>query len=274
MKKVYLLIVIMFFGCSNSDDDINIIPPIQSYHIQYMDHPKLAAIYPVFENLLVSIEYSQNKITRKIGGYLTFDYLTGVNIPERILFFKDIYDELSYINNEIIIETKSTEYTVYSNKRIIKLDKQGGMIKKTTLKKGLEPWVSEVDTVTISYTYSNSNKISKSITKYRYSYDEASYYYNTHNNIDSIVTITKFRFDNEDFIPTQKTVEIFSDFDTFSNPTKKLNIFEETFNRSLSENNYRKYEKNEFGLDYEWETHQTRTWEYYYDNENNIQFNK
>ena len=72
-------------------------------------------------------------------------------------------------------------------------------------------------------------------------------YYNQKNNLDSIITIRhSYDEQNNNYAPTRKVVEAFSNYDDFQNPLKSLFIFEETFERSLSKNNYGTYKKDEY----------------------------
>ena len=41
----------------------------------------------------------------------------------------------------------------------------------------------------------------------------------------------------------EKETQVFSNYDLAQNPFRKLQIFKETFNRSLSKNNFREYRK-------------------------------
>lgn len=70
------------------------------------------------------------------------------------------------------------------------------------------------------------------------------YYYNSHNNLDSIITSNYYRsLPDLDSIITSNCIKIetFSDYDNAFNPLKHLFLFKETFYRTLSVNNYREY---------------------------------
>jgi hypothetical protein len=72
---------------------------------------------------------------------------------------------------------------------------------------------------------------------------EKLFYYNS-NNISSIVTKYYDYYDNGTTITQQytyKEIETFGDYDNAPNPFGKFVIFDETFKRSLSANNYRTY---------------------------------
>ncbi len=96
---------------------------------------------------------------------------------------------------------------------------------------------------TVVYTY-NNQKVTKTIKRNIYPREESLYYY-TEDNLDSIVT-RGYRYDpvtDEEYIDYNakgRDKVIFSNYDKYSNPTKKLIVFDETYFRSLSKNNYQK----------------------------------
>ena len=106
MKKTLLLIFGALTISCNSDDNSSTIPE-PSYHINEYFFNNM--IYPngVMENLdnLVKIEYDSNlNITQRKGGYSSFDPASGYPY----IFTDNLYDQLTYSSNEILIEKKTT----------------------------------------------------------------------------------------------------------------------------------------------------------------------
>src|SRR5690606_37002374 len=102
MKKIYsILTILLLMGCSKDDVvvDDNL---IKNYHISYMmDYPTLTPFYPNPDDILIKLEYSNNKISKRIGDvYRNYAY-GAVDIS---YFANYIYDEVSYLHNKIVIE--------------------------------------------------------------------------------------------------------------------------------------------------------------------------
>ncbi|OYX26246.1 MAG: hypothetical protein B7Z06_05990, partial [Flavobacteriales bacterium 32-35-8] len=107
-------------------------------------------------------------------------------------------------------------------------------------------------------------------------FEDALYYY-SNNNLDSIVTIRQnYKEQTGIYAPTRKSVEIFGNYDNESNPTKNLFMFDETFKRSLSKNNYASYRNSVYTYSIDGvlnsvpSSESGKTWTYAYDEEGNI----
>jgi hypothetical protein len=266
MRKRIILIVIYLFVISCDRNDILIENPKQtiSYLTNYMDYShlpdgKIFHIVPSVPNGLVEIEFEGRNIARKKGGYGELPSL-GV-----YFFSTEIVDEVFYNKNKIRIDKKSYSTDidfVYPNLRIIELDNNGLMIKKTNniVQHALNTGDTIYSIITKEYTYNSEKLLVKTHQTQKelnssalhmpsnniLSYADASYHY-TNNNLDSIVTIEHdFVEQNDTYIPKRKIVETFSNYDASENPLKSLYIFEETFKRSLSKNNYGTYRRDEY----------------------------
>lgn len=239
MKKTLLLIFgALTISCNSDDNSSTISEP--NYHINEYFFDNM--IYPngVMENLdnLVKIEYDSNlNITQRKGGYSPFDPATGYSF----IFMDNLYDQLTYSSNEILIEKKTTStFTIPKFERKIFLDNNNRIIKKAIFR---EFDLTPRDTV--YYSYNTNGKLLESRNGSNDSYNEVSkFYYNSANNLDSVVT----RKYNSTALQS-KVVEEFSNYDSAVNPVKNLFIFEETFYRSLTHNNFRKYERKEYDVD-------------------------
>lgn len=268
LVKRIILITLCLFAVSCDRDDISEEKPIKaiSYLTNYMDYSHLPNWKNSYEMVsstnptnqgLVEIDIDGRNIVRKKGGY--GELLLGV-----YFLYPEIVDEVFYNENNIRIEKKSYSTTIHihPNLRTIELDNNGLMVKKTN--NVVQHVLSNGDTIynvlTKGYTY-NSEKLlikthqTQKLLNYSEhsnfpddirSYADASYYY-TNRNLDSIVTIEHDYIEQEHrYKPKRKRVEAYSNYDNSNNPLKSLFIFEETFKRSLSKNNYGTYKKEEY----------------------------
>lgn len=248
-------------GC-NSDDQSSTTPE-PTYHINeyYFNH----MMYPngVMENLdnLVKIEYDTNlNITQRKGGYTAFDPATGY----AFIFTDVLYDQLTYSSNQIFIEKKTTStFSVPKFERKIFLDNQHRMIKKAIFR---EFDLTPRDTFYYSYN-ANGKLIESRNGNINSAHEVSSFYYNSANNLDSIVT-QKYQAATIQ----SKVVEEFSNYDSAANPVKNLFLFEETFYRSLTQNNFRKYERKEYDADDHLTFSSFKNWTLIYDESGNVQF--
>lgn len=260
MNKILLLVFgILTISCSSDDNNSN----TQTYHIDKYFFDNM--IYPngIMQNLdnLVKIEYDNDfKISKRIGSYSSFDPATGFPY----IFVDNIYDQLTYSGNEIFIEKKTTStFSIPKFERKLFLDSNGRIYKKTILK--------EFETRprdTTYYTYNTNGKIIETKSGELNGYNEvAKLYYNSTNNLDSIVTrkyyYTAFQ---------AKIVEEFSNYDSTVNPLKNLVLFEETFYRSLTNNNFRKYERKEYDADNILTNYSFKNWTLIYDAFGKVKF--
>lgn len=251
MKQYFLfLIIIALMGCRNNDkidSDINKNQPITEYNPIYMDYNNIA-FFKNFDLLYgknVKIEYKGSKISKRITD-LVFTNNQSIVLPYKTM------DSIWYHNNEINILTVDLKTKAQYKYKKIFLD--GSNISKIIVNNN-----GSIDTLKFQYRDKLLDKITvydkgiKSITKF---------YFNNKKNIDSAVTkYGDFKpISNGDYVyifdasQKQRKKQIFLDFDRTPNPLKNLILFDETFNRSLSNNNYKSYK------------------EYWYDNHNNIAF--
>lgn len=263
MKKILYLIPLLIFcncnndeeqGTSNNDNNFN----IESYYAFYANYA--TSIFP-YDNPdsspghLVKIQYDSNgRIIKRIGDILYISPNTGLG-P---MISDSLFTDLEYFENKVKL-TKGISYLGFStleNESIITFDSQNRILKKTNryeTNMGLK-----MDT--INYNYINNKLMSYIKTSNEHisgeeidirRFEESNLYYNTNNNLDSIVTISSMKLSNRPYttLLNRKTL-VFQNYDTSFNPFKKLRIFEETFYRSLSNNNYRKYIEKSNGYQY------------------------
>ena len=262
MKKTLLLIFSALVISCNSDDG-NSSTSETTYHINQYFFGNM--IYPngVMENLdnLVKIEYDNNfNIVKRNGGYSSFEPSSGYPY----IFTDNLYDQLTYSTNQILIEKKTTStFSIPKFERKLFLDNNNRIIKKEIFR--------EFDLTprdTIYYSYNSNGKLAESRNGNVNSYNEVSkFYFNSANNLDSIVT----RKYNSTVLQS-KVVEEFSNYDSAINPVKNLLLFEETFYRSLTQNNFRKYERKEYDIDNNLTFSSFKNWTLIYDESGKVKF--
>ncbi|BDD03974.1 hypothetical protein [Aureibacter tunicatorum] len=259
MKKqlLFFSVFIFLFSCDND----TIVPndnKISKYRIGYMDYYTGDSFFNKrvqSRNSVVHLEYnSDNRLIKRIGGMFPISVASGF----RLNFTDHVYDEVSYLDNKIVIENKSSSPDISSNREIVTyvLDENNN-IKQKIISINYE---NNLLSDTTNYFYDSENRLNtiKSINGI------STLYFNDKNNLDSIVTIKN----------QIKVVEIFEKFDNAKNPLKHLNIFPETFKRSLSENNYSIYRKFGYNLSLgdEEVQRQINEWELQYDENGNVIF--
>lgn len=250
-NHILLLIILSLLGnsCRTDNDTLeeNLQENVQqnlanfdAYHFMYMHYP--SGIMMGTSNGIVQIEYdNQNRPIKRKGGVLPLPSSIGFNY----FFTPDYSEEITYENNEILLRVKlSAPYNTDALKTVLKTE-NGKIIRRVN--------VNSYTNDTINYVY-NNDRIVKSVHKRILPVSESQYYYNSAGNVDSIVskplflnqTTQVWQVDNT---MKYRTVQTFKDYDNSPNPTKKLMLFEEIFNRSLSQNNYRAYESKSYNLD-------------------------
>lgn len=218
---------------------------IEKYHGMHAQYDVQLSLNMAQDNL-VKFEYdAQNRISKRIGNVVYASPSSGI---EGYLH-NYLYTDLSYSDNKIYLEKKilpnGNFTTVPSNETTFELDSDGRLLQKISFEEFIAPQIDTTD-----YTYFEG-KLS-SFTKRIYhdlpdgdiiNYEASTLYY-TNGNLESISTVFSTKYDDIPFVVLdKKETQLFSGYDNAQNPFKKLQIFEETFNRSLSENNFTEYVK-------------------------------
>ena len=230
IKKIVsiTLLIFGFYSCNRDENDTAYEQDyrMSSYNMEYTDYQ---TVYDIENNELVTLTFENDRLIKRQGGILNGTSNTGVSG----YYDENVYDTIVYSSNKIIAYTKiiPTQGTsgITPNKKELHLS-NGKIISK--IYHNSEESLSDNDTIQFEYS---GNKIVKT-------YEEGNnyeklYYYNVNQNLDSIVT--------NEYMPNDilryKTIETFEDYDNAVNPFKSLIIFDDTFKRSLSANNYRRY---------------------------------
>ncbi len=250
-NNMLILLLLFLFGCKSDEiktDEIK----AESYLMKYMNYP--SKVYPSWSSLdpnyinwnsdymsndTISIYYDKNKITKRIGFFLLMNPNTGFFST----FTRDIYDTLIYINNQLTILTKSKSKFitgVSAYKKVIYYENE--RISKTVQ----SYQYTDKQDITVYYTYTNSLLTKKIGYNGTNLYFQSDFYYNTNDNLDSIISrVSEYNSNSGnfeiDFSSKNRFKEVFENYDNSKNQLKSFIVFDETFNRSLSANNYGKY---------------------------------
>lgn len=263
MNKWFIVILnlaLFLVGCKNEDDTITI-PLISKYYYAYMDYGSPCAPDPE-GNGIVEIKYSGSKIIKRTGGVIPVNPSTGYDFK----FLNGVYDEITYSGYLALIKNRvaSENDTMFIADREILFDSQERIIRKIQPNKD---YYWKMDTLNFYY---HSNGLLNRIENFQgYFIETSTFYFNQNNNLDSIVSI---KSGESEFI--SQTSEYFGDFDNAPNPIKSLRMFNETFNRSLSHNNYRFYSLKRYDSNHSLIEQIEKTYTLYYDDSGNPQFDK
>jgi len=253
-----LIILLTTLSCS-TDDSENLIPPVDnfkivSYHGFYGQY-NIQLSQNIAQDDLVKFEYDQfGRIINRIGNVVYASPNSGIEGYLHNL----LYTSVTYSNNKIYLEKKiypnGNLTTVPENERTISLDVNNRMIQKITFESELGS-TPQRDTTNYTYdgdkliSYIKTSNVEGSNWDTRY-FEESNLYY-TNENLDSIVTISSRKHSDEPYlILKKKETQLFEGYDVAQNPFRKLQVFEETFNRSLSENNFTTYRKKSSDYNY------------------------
>ena len=258
-KLLFLIFIISIFSCSKDEiENTSVLPKplIENFSYFFMLGPS-AVLHSTTSNL-VTLEYdSNNLLLARNGGYSNLSPSSGFNY----FFDNEVQFTFTYLDEEIIIE-RNPSHTSPLNKKTTFLLEDDKIVQKI---------VENPNTIMTFYEYNSIEKISNSITTINtWNYMESHYYYSTMKNLDSVITRTY-----QSNVPIKKVVEVFSEYDNVQNPLKNMMFFEDTFYRSLSENNYSKYEYFIYNTYYDDESlagQGYKNWSLVYDESGNINF--
>lgn len=239
MKNISLIFILLFIlSCDRNDNNLEKIPENKQFISGYFPYYMVDLLKNMEENSYkVILENDGNHYTKKkYSGFL--------NVGNGVISLDTREDIISTEDNEIKVEQKDRVITNYHF--VVKM-KNNKMIEKIT--------TNYKNKDTLVYTYENQQlrTIINRNNGIRY---KAKIYYNTRNNVDSILITynsgveynhqgNPYHIFDENRKPSQKIV--LSDYDSYDNPLKNLGYFDDLFIRSLSRNNFRKYRR--YGYD-------------------------
>jgi len=185
INPLYFLISLLLFSCTKreSQEEFKELM-IDAYDYRYMDYyASILANYNASDNL-VWLEYNtSNKLTKRLGGLGRITAASGYDYQ----MTSDIFEEITYSNNEIYVETINNHdnfSSPYTREFILENNKISRMIVTDIAAQSKD---------TVYYTYNSIGLLSKSVDlKYSqtYPYREitSNFYFNQNQNLDSIIS--------------------------------------------------------------------------------------
>lgn len=250
MKLVRWFLILSAFIMVSCNDDDSISGNVETFRIEsynaiYAHFPVNTPPFPPDDNLVKFNYDSNDRIIRKTGDIL----YTSSNSGMSGYLSDSLFTDLEYFDNKVKLN-KNISYMGYSipaHESIVRFDINGRMELKTRA----FDVNSEIRKDTTQYIYSGPNLMQFVKTynqvadpSFDIRYSEISNIYYNGDNVDSIVTIFSRKYSDTPYtVLEKKEIEIFSNYDEADNPFRNLGLFEETFIRSLSRNNYRHYKK-------------------------------
>lgn len=256
MKKIILLAgLFLFLSCSKEDNPTTPVNPIQEDNTPFYIQDYFSANAQYSVNLvlnpnsdnLVKFEYdANNRIIKRIGDII---YIAGGAGGGG--YISDIlFTDLEYFDNKVKLTKRSSASSliVQPHESIITFDSENKMVQKIINYQANNSQNIKHDT--INYTYINNRLIhftktyKESSNGYETRYFEDSSVSYNNDNLSTIVTIFSVKYsDMPHVIFIAKETKQFGGYDNAINPFRKLSIFDETFYRSLSKNNFTTYTK-------------------------------
>ena len=260
----FLLLCFSVLSCSEKEDDAQPKPQLNSYRLLYMDYGVSGSMFSPTNPLnLIKLEYgSDGKVLKRWNGLIPVNPNYGFGT----MFFDGLYDEVVYQNNQIVITKMDTlkNLNVHPDRKIITME-YGKMVRfiRETM------WYNL--TYDTTWLYYNHETLFRTVTKNSSTILTKDYFFDNAGNLSEIKGLAIGRYWNDTaYFQTEK----FSDYDAAPNPVKELGIFDETFNRSLSTNNYRRYTFQRFNRDSTLAADQYRNWTFVYDSNGNVKFDE
>ena len=271
MKKISILLFLsfIFFSCSRDDDKV------QTQNDDSLITKMSLVLYPnslPYNNSELSFyfQYDNDKrLIKKTGGFLSVSGSTGFSN-----YFSDkIYTTIVYNGNKATVENfssspdftvlKDSKYYILNNNQIIQKEVPGYgnyRYEKQTFKYSNDKLI-EISTSLPNMPYYPPDD-------YIETYQEKFYY-------DSNGNLTKSEyFEQRDGINKGiKIVRSFGEYDTSTNPFKRLYLLDEYFYRSISKNNYRKYSEVKYDIAGNVTSASEKNWTFNYDSNGNIIIN-
>ncbi|UOE37035.1 hypothetical protein [Chryseobacterium oryzae] len=256
-KTTLISALFLLFNCTSDSDEINqsTDSQIKSYKLMYMESP-------YYTNDLIYIDYIDNKPKKRTSDYSIVSGTTSTILVKQ-------YEDISYNGNVINVVSKSLMDNTEITGTKEKITMNGSNIQQKI-------YYKTDFTRTSNYFYSG-NKLNKIVSTQEGLYPgylnyQKDFYYNTSNNLDSIVTkYSEYNTSTNQYelnLNTKKReVEYFYDYDNSTNTTKLLTIFDDVFNRTLSKNCFKKYRKNMYDENGNQNGFSTKHWEYIYVND-------
>lgn len=258
--KIAVLFVCLcaIYSCSDDTPRAAAISGPDSYRFYYMDYPSASSGGEDSDKNVDVIYDSSGNVIKLTGDVSAMDSGSGYSW----FFRKDIFKEITYSGNTATMVSKldSEIFTVLENRQIVEFSSDGKLISKI-LVNNYDPNYRD----TIRYTY-EGNLLKHYELRHNHALSKSEIYYNAQQNIDSIVTRLPDFSGYFDPQSKKRTVVKFKNYDTTPSPFKRLIMFDETFNRALSANNYAKWSSVTFDVYGEITASASSEWTFTYQN--------
>ncbi|MDO6389817.1 hypothetical protein Q4E40_06740 [Pontibacter sp. BT731] len=239
MKQLILIssFALLFISCSKEKDTP--VPPvlIDAYANRFMVDQHLGSFYTSFR--FTTLAYKNGKVTSRVHGMECMQENTCD--PQYT-----IVDDVTYGNNTIRISNRSgsSERDIRQQEWVFKLKNSNQL---ECLLRRLED--SKMHD-SLLYVYSGNSKIKQIVNysvneyqseKFAYKRSVKDFFFDALGNLEKVETRQLL----DDGFVIKMITETFGNYDTAQNPFQGLFMFSDTFYRSLSENNFRKYTRQE-----------------------------
>lgn len=232
-KKLTLLICIAasLAACRKKSRVSPDLPPaMDSIQGKYMIHDAGEISYGSGVSGTAHFSYSEGQISRRTGGKLPVPPTQAMSGP----YTKDVYDTVIYQPNRIILEsrTSASGVTMPANKRELILEK-GRLVKKV--------YHSNVSNHkdTALYFYGARNRISRKEIRFSDRTLTQVFTFDAQGNLQKITS--SLQIDGQT-TPNWTADETFVNYDTRPNSLKGYWMWDDLYYRSLSANNFAKYD--------------------------------
>lgn len=174
--------------------------------------------------------FQGNRISRRNGGFLPAPLSGAMSGP----YSKDVYDTVIYQQNRIILETRTNVSGIIMpvNKRELILE--NGRIAKKIYHSNISDHKD-----TALYFYAAGNRISRKEIRYSDRTQVQVFTFDAQGNLQKIKTTLQI---SGQTTPNWTAEESFFNYDTRPNPLKGYWMWDDLYYRSLSTNNFAKYE--------------------------------
>ncbi|RPD39006.1 hypothetical protein [Chitinophaga barathri] len=203
--------------------------------------------------------YVNGKVARRDGGYVPIATSSGWSY----MYSLDVFEKVEYLKDSIIITQDDSrpdlEVMPFRRKLLI----ENGRLKTKIYYDERGPEWND----TLLVSYGPNGKVSRT-EKYNQNVRVVkTFSYSGAGNLEKILGASYFRSDGQQY---GESTETFEGYDNKTNPLKNLWLWDETFYRSLSNNNFTKYESasmNNGSL-----SRSSSSWTLVYDKQGNVQF--
>lgn len=248
IKPLLLFILLSFFAISCDRDEVKE-PMVETETLpatikKGFLYPDLSIINPGAVTFKLIYD-SQNRLVKNVGGFLPLSGSTGFNAS----FSNQVYTSLIYDNNKVTVEdfSSSPDFTILKNSKYFTLNAQNKIEQKEMPSAGMYWYRKDL------YSYKNGllDEIKTTLPNMPYDPNDPddyilSYAENFFYDASGNLTKTEYFEQHNGINVKKKTVRQFENYDTSSSPFKPLQLLDEYFYRSLSENNFRTYKEFQF----------------------------